>query len=88
MAKSPTQFVDIQTAPAQVNGCQAVTPGLLISSFAVEASESQLREQGVTHILQVRDASGNSSGRGNPWENIVGALRWLTHRDTVVGARN
>ncbi|PNW78495.1 hypothetical protein CHLRE_09g395100v5 [Chlamydomonas reinhardtii] len=53
MAKSPTQFVDIQTAPAQVNGCQAVTPGLLISSFAVEASESQLREQGVTHILQV-----------------------------------
>ncbi|KAG2487860.1 hypothetical protein HYH03_013576 [Edaphochlamys debaryana] len=36
-----------------LNSPQAVLPGLLISSFSVETSESTLKRQGVTHIVQV-----------------------------------
>ncbi|GLC36185.1 hypothetical protein PLESTB_001371000 [Pleodorina starrii] len=37
----------------QLNNPQLVVPGLLISSFQFETIELQLREQGVTHIVQV-----------------------------------
>ncbi|GIM04011.1 hypothetical protein Vretimale_8649 [Volvox reticuliferus] len=48
-----TVLLDNLTTAVQLNNPQLVIPGLLISSFQFETIELQLREQGVTHILQV-----------------------------------
>ncbi|GLI65283.1 hypothetical protein VaNZ11_008775 [Volvox africanus] len=45
-------FHNLSTA-VQLNNPQLIIPGLLISSFQFETIELQLREQGVTHIVQV-----------------------------------
>ncbi|EFJ43763.1 MAP kinase phosphatase 3 [Volvox carteri f. nagariensis] len=48
-----TNLPDNLHIAVQINNPQLIVPGLLISSFQFETIELQLREQGVTHIVQV-----------------------------------
>lgn len=48
-----TSLPDHLPATVQINNPQLIVPGLLISSFQFESIVFQLREQGVTHIVQV-----------------------------------